>query len=128
MLQDLLDLTHFVTRLKLAPDAGAGDPLEEGERERARPLAATLSMPVLARAWQMLLKGLEEVQAAPAPAQAAAMVLIRLAYVADLPVPADLVRAVMCRMPGTAVPSFSRVLQRRRAAPSPSPPSGRGSG
>src|SRR5207302_2044080 len=105
VLQDLLDLVHFVTRLKLAPEAGAGDPLEEGERERARPLAAALSMPVLARAWQMLLKGLEEVQAAPAPAQAAAMVLVRLAYVADLPVPADLVRALTTGEPQTITPS-----------------------
>jgi DNA polymerase-3 subunit gamma/tau len=94
VLQDLLEASHFLTRLKLAPAAGAGDPLEEGERERARPLAAALAMPVLARAWQMLLKGLEEVQAAPSPAQAAAMVLVRLAYVADLPAPADLVRAL----------------------------------
>jgi DNA polymerase III subunit gamma/tau len=94
VLQDLLELSHFVTRLKLAPEAGAGDPLEEGDRDRARPLAAALSMPVLARVWQMLLKGLEEVQTAPAPAQAAAMVLVRLAYVADLPVPADLVRTL----------------------------------
>jgi DNA polymerase-3 subunit gamma/tau len=94
VLQDLLDLTHVLTRLKLAPEAGAGDPLEEGERERARPIAAALALPLLARAWQMLLKGLEEVQAAPSPAQAAAMVLVRLAYVADLPVPADLVRAL----------------------------------
>src|SRR5438094_6591064 len=94
VMQDLLDLTHFVTRLKLAPEAGSGDPLEEGDRERARPLAAALSMPVLTRAWQMLLKGIEEVQNAPMPAQAAEMVLIRLAYVADLPVPADLVRAL----------------------------------
>jgi DNA polymerase-3 subunit gamma/tau len=94
VLQDLLDLTHFLTRLKLAPEAGAGDPIEAGERERARPLASALAMPVLARAWQMLLKGLEEVQAAPSPAQAAAMVLVRLAYAADLPAPADLVRAL----------------------------------
>ncbi len=101
VLQDLLELSHFVTRLKLAPEAGIGDPLEEGERERARPLAAALSMPVLARAWQMLLKGLEEVQAAPAPAQAAAMVLVRLAYVADLPVPADLVRALRAGEPAS---------------------------
>jgi DNA polymerase-3 subunit gamma/tau len=94
VLQDLLELTHFATRLKLAPEAGAGDPLEEGERERARPLADKLSMPVLARAWQMLLKGIEEVQTAPSPAQATSMVLVRLAYVAELPVPADLVRAL----------------------------------
>ena len=65
VLQDLLDLSHFLTRLKLAPEAGAGDPIAEGDRERARPLAEKLSMPVLARAWQMLLKGLGEVQAAP---------------------------------------------------------------
>src|SRR5712691_6024620 len=105
VLQDLLDLSHFLTRLKLAPEAGAGDPLEAGERERARPLAAALALPVLARAWQMLLKGLEEVQAAPAPAQAAAMVLVRLAYVADLPVPADLVRTLTAREPASAPPA-----------------------
>ncbi|MGC2522469.1 MAG: DNA polymerase III subunit gamma/tau, partial [Stellaceae bacterium] len=85
VLQELLDLAHFLTRLKLAPDTGVGDPIAEGDRERARPLADKLSMPVLARAWQMLLKGLGEVQEAPSPIQAAEMVLVRLAYVADLP-------------------------------------------
>jgi DNA polymerase-3 subunit gamma/tau len=94
VLQDLLDLSHFLTRLKLAPEAGVGDPIVEGDRERARPLAEKLAMPVLARAWQMLLKGLEEVQVAPSPLQAAEMLLVRLAYVADLPAPADLVRSV----------------------------------
>ncbi len=94
VMQDLLDLGHFLTRLKLAPDAGLGDPILEGERERARPLAERLSMPALARVWQMLLKGLAEVQAAPSPIQAAEMVLVRLAYVADLPAPAELVRAL----------------------------------
>ena len=94
VLQDLLDLSHFLTRLKLAPEAGAGDPITEGDRERAAPLAEQLTMPVLARTWQMLLKGLEEVQAAPSPIQAAEMVLVRLAYVADLPAPAELVRSI----------------------------------
>jgi DNA polymerase-3 subunit gamma/tau len=116
VLQDLLELSHFVTRLKLAPEAGIGDPLEEGERERARPLAAALSMPVLARVWQMLLKGLEEVQAAPSPAQAAQMVLVRLAYVADLPAPADLVRA-LSGGPPSSQPSVERTL-----GVSPAPP------
>src|SRR5436305_15063755 len=109
VMQDLLDLTHFVTRLKLAPEAGSGDPLEEGDRERARPLAAALSMPVLTRAWQMLLKGIEEVQTAPLPGQAAERVLIRLAYVADLPVPAALVRTLSdgAGAPTNAVPASS---------------------
>jgi len=94
VLQDLLDLSHFLTRLKLAPEAGAGDPIADADRERARPLAERLTMPVLARAWQMLLKGLGEVQEAPSPIRAAEMVLVRLAYVADLPTPAELVRSV----------------------------------
>jgi len=94
VLQDLLDLSHFITRLKLAPEAGTGDPIGEGDRARALPLAEKLAIPVLARAWQMLLKGLEEVQIAPSPIQAAEMVLVRLAYVADLPAPADLVRTM----------------------------------
>ena len=94
VIQDLLDLAHFVTRLKLVPDAGSGDPMEAGDRERGRPLAAKLVMPVLARAWQMLLKGIEEVQVAPSAKQAAEMLLVRLAYIADLPVPAELVKAL----------------------------------
>ena len=94
VLQDLLDLGHFLTRLKLAPEAGAGDPIAEGDRERARPLAEKLPMPLLARLWQMLLRGLGEVQTAPSPIQAAEMILVRLAYVADLPAPAELVRLV----------------------------------
>jgi DNA polymerase III subunit gamma/tau len=114
VVQDLLDLTHFVTRLKLVPDAGAGDPMEEGDRERARPLAAKLAMPVLARAWQMLLKGIEEVQTAPSPKQAAEMLLVRLAYVADLPVPGDLVKSL-----ATGEPIATRMVP---DAPAPSRP------
>jgi DNA polymerase-3 subunit gamma/tau len=94
VVQDLLDLVHFLMRLKLTPNAGEGDPAVEGERGRGQPLAARLSVPVLVRAWQMLLKGLQEIQTAPSPLQAAEMVLVRLAYVADLPAPADVVKAL----------------------------------
>src|SRR4051794_25004092 len=126
VVQDLLDLTHFATRLKLAPEAGLGDPLEEGDRGRAKPLSEALSMPVLTRAWQMLLKGIEEVQQAPSPIQAAQMFLVRLAYVADLPAPADLVRQ-LAGGSGSATPSSlagERVGvrgQSAEAAPAPSP-------
>jgi DNA polymerase III subunit gamma/tau len=124
VLQDLLDLSHFLTRLKLAPEAGAGDPIAEGDRECARPLAEKAAIPVLARAWQMLLKGLEEVQAAPSPIQAAEMVLVRLAYVADLPAPAELVRSVVAptaaapgRGNGATTSSSSTVAALTTAAP-----------
>ncbi|HKF72688.1 MAG TPA: DNA polymerase III subunit gamma/tau [Stellaceae bacterium] len=103
VVQDLLDLVHFLMRLKLTPNAGEGDPAMEGERGRGQPLAAKLSVPVLVRSWQMLLKGLAETQTAPSPLQAAEMVLVRLAYVADLPAPADLVKALSG--PGAAPPA-----------------------
>jgi DNA polymerase III subunit gamma/tau len=123
ILQDLLDLSHFITRLKLAPEAGTGDPVAEGDRVRARPLAERLTMPVLARAWQMLLKGLEEVQAAPSPIQAAEMLLVRLTYVADLPAPADLVRSVTAAPSPSGGPAGSRgngaVIASNAAAASP---------
>ncbi|HVG82510.1 MAG TPA: DNA polymerase III subunit gamma/tau [Methylomirabilota bacterium] len=108
VLQDLLELTHWVTRVKLAPSAAADPTVPEAERVRGQALAERLSMPVLARAWQMLLKGLTETQTAPHPGQSAEMVLVRLAYAADLPSPADLVRKA-----GTAAPSG--------AAPAPAP-------
>src|SRR5271163_5317306 len=116
VLQDLLELGHFLTRLKLAPEAGIGDPIAEGDRERARPLAEKLTMPALARLWQMLLKGLDEVQTAPSPIQAAAMVLVRLAYVADQPAPAELVRLLQDGAAG--VDRASAPPPARAAAPS----------
>ncbi len=94
VLQDLLELTHWLTRLKVAPD-GANDPaLAETERTRGVVMAETLPLPALTRAWQMLLKGLSETRIAPMPLQAAEMVLVRLAYAADLPSPADAVKAL----------------------------------
>jgi DNA polymerase-3 subunit gamma/tau len=102
--------------------------MAEGDRERARPLAAQLPMPVLARAWQMLLKGIEEVQTAPTSKAAAEMVLVRLAYVADLPLPAELVKsvtggeAIAARaVPNVPVPPRPpAVMPPPTAAPSPS--------
>ncbi len=119
LLQDLLELGHFLTRLKLASEAGIGDPIAEGDRERARPLAEKLTLPALARVWQMLLKGLEEVQTAPSPIQAAEMVLVRLAYVADLPAPAELVRAltVPSGLPAPEAPTAVRASGAQSSPP-----------
>jgi DNA polymerase III subunit gamma/tau len=97
VLQDLLDVTHFVTRLKLerTTEATTAQPLADGQDlERGRALAAKLGLAALARTWQMLLKGLPEVQMAPHPLKAAEMVLIRLVFVTDLPPPAELIKAL----------------------------------
>jgi DNA polymerase-3 subunit gamma/tau len=107
VLQDLLDLTHWLTRCKLTPDVLQQPAVPEAERKRGGALAKDLSLPVLARAWQMLLKGLSEAQYAPQPLAAVEMALIRLMHVADLPTPGDLVRQLSGQGPA--------------AAPSPSP-------
>ena len=92
LLQDLLELVYTVTRLKSVPSLRESQDLPEAERTRGAALADQLSVPVLARAWQMLLKGVGEVETAPDRRAAAEMVLIRLCHVSDLPPPGDLVR------------------------------------
>lgn len=92
VIQDLLDVTHWLTRAKLVPDLADRATTPELERTRGREMSATLGLPALARAWQMLMKGLSEVREAPAPIQAAEMVLIRLIHAADMPPPGDLAR------------------------------------
>ncbi len=93
VLSDLAGFTHLVTRLKLVPEAAAADPtLSEVERTRGAAFAERLSVRALSRAWQILLKALPEVQAAPRPLAAAEMALVRLAYAADLPTPDEALR------------------------------------
>jgi DNA polymerase III subunit gamma/tau len=92
VIADLADAVHAVTLVKVAGKESADPAASEAERTHAASLAERLPMPALARAWQMLLKGHEEVRESPRPHAAADMVLVRLAYAADLPSPADLAR------------------------------------
>ncbi|MDE2472745.1 MAG: DNA polymerase III subunit gamma/tau [Bradyrhizobium sp.] len=92
VLSDLAEFVNFVTRVKIVPATADNVAFGETERLRARDFAAKLSMRVLSRMWQMLLKGIAEVQAATRPAAAAEMVLVRIAYVADMPTPDEAIR------------------------------------
>jgi DNA polymerase-3 subunit gamma/tau len=95
VMQDLLEITHFLTRMKVAPASQGFFDGGSAEAKRAGELAAKLPVAALTRAWQMLLKGLFEVRDATRPILACEMALIRLAYAADLP-PADkLVRDIL---------------------------------
>jgi len=94
VLGDLAEFTHFVTRVKVVPALADDVSLTEAERSRGRGFATKLSMRVLARTWQMLLKGITEVEAAGRPIDAAEMVLVRIAYAADLPTPDEVVRSL----------------------------------
>jgi DNA polymerase III subunit gamma/tau len=105
VLSDLAEFVNFVTRVKIVPATADNVAFGETERLRARDFAAKLSMRVLSRMWQMLLKGISEAQAATRPAAAAEMVLVRIAYVADMPTPDEAVR--MLELNGGASPAGS---------------------
>ena len=102
VVQDLLETTHFLTRLKVAPGAEGFFDGGSSEAKRAAEMAGKLSVPSLTRAWQLLLKGLFEVRDSVRPIQTAEMALIRLAYAADLPPTDKLVRDVMDGAPAPA--------------------------
>jgi DNA polymerase-3 subunit gamma/tau len=102
VLQDMLELTHWLTRLKLTPDQADSAAVAETERVRGADMAKRLSMAALTRCWSMLLKGLAETRAAPSPLQAAEMVLVRLMFAADLPSPAEAIENLRGNPPPSA--------------------------
>ena len=116
VLSDLAEFVNFVTRVKYVPATADNVAFGETERVRARDFAAKISMRVLSRMFQMLLKGITEVQAATRPAAAAEMVLVRIAYVADMPTPDEAIR--MIEQNGGASPAITANAA-PRAAPAP---------
>jgi DNA polymerase III subunit gamma/tau len=92
IVSDLAEFVHTVTRFKLSPGAMDDAGLTEIEKNRGRDFARDLTIRSLTRAWQILTKGLQEVQLAPRPIVAAEMLLVRLAYASDLPTPDEALR------------------------------------
>lgn len=105
VINDLLEVAHWLTRLKVTPDTGIDTLVSEAEKELGGKMATELSMPHLTRAWQMLMKGLGEVRVAPSAIAAAEMVLIRMAYASGLPNPADLVKKLQNAPAGAQAPA-----------------------
>ena len=92
VLRDLAEVTHWVSMVKLAPEAADDPTVGPDERARGLDFAGRLGMRPLSRMWQMLLKALEEAATAPNAMMAAEMAIIRLTHVAELPSPEELVR------------------------------------
>jgi DNA polymerase-3 subunit gamma/tau len=93
IVQDALEVSHLITRVKVSPAALADFSLSEHDRKAAQSMAERVSMAVLARLWQMMLKGISEVRIAPSPLAALEMLLVRVAYAAQLPTPAEVIRS-----------------------------------
>ena len=93
VLQDMLDLIHLLTKLRAVPKLeDINQVLSGNQLDRARNMATKVSMPSLNKAWQIMLKGLDEIAHAPNAQNTAEMIIIRLAYAANLPDPSDLVK------------------------------------
>ncbi|MFA8443388.1 DNA polymerase III subunit gamma/tau [Yoonia sp.] len=99
VLRDLAEVCHWISVIKITPEAAEDPTIGPDERSRGRAIAAELPMRVMSRMWQMLLKALEEVAMAPNAMMAAEMAVIRLTHVADLPSPEELVRKLQDATP-----------------------------
>lgn len=118
LIADLAEIVHAATRAKVMPDHPS-DVLTGDNQARLTEMAKDLSVKVLSRAWQMLLKGLDELSRAPKPLIAAEMILVRLCYVADLPTPDEAFKAL--GQGGDSAPSTTTAAR-------PSMPSGNDGG
>jgi DNA polymerase-3 subunit gamma/tau len=116
VVQDLLELVHWLTRVKVSPETARDPGLAETERTRGRAMAEGLSVAVLSRAWQMLLKALGEARSAPLPLQAVEMALIRLAYAADLPTPGEALKTLSS---GGTIPAPAKAPAPSGSGPGP---------
>ena len=105
IMRDLAEITHWISVVKITPDAADDPTVSPDERTRGATLSEQLAMRVLTRMWQMSLKALDEVAQAPNSMMAAEMAIIRLTHVADLPSPEELVKKLQNSSPPPAPPS-----------------------
>jgi DNA polymerase-3 subunit gamma/tau len=122
VLGDLADVTHFLTRRKLAGVSAEDYKLASNDRERATAMAEKLTLESLSRIWQMLLKGLEEARFAPDPYQAAEMILVRITHAQTLPTMQELARVLENQTPApTPAPAAVAVAAPVSSSPAPAP-------
>lgn len=127
VIQDMLELTHQLTKHRALPQSLNDAALPKGQQERLATLSDSVSMPTLGRTWQILLKGLGEVNMAPNPQKAAEMIVIRLLYAADLPDPAELVKKLKNQPKGTSAggaPAPTMLASQASQAPQPTATAG----
>ena len=120
VLRDLAEITHWVSVVKITPEAAEDPTISPDERTRGLHMAEALPMRVLTRLWQMLLKALDEVASAPNAMMAAEMAVIRLTHVADLPSPEELVKKLQGMTPA-APPAVGAPASGPAQTPSASP-------
>lgn len=94
ILQDLVNITHMIAKAKIIPSSADEISLSENEKDLCKRLAPEISIAILSKVWQMLIKGISELAIAPVQIDALEMILIRIAYSANLPTPYELLNDV----------------------------------
>ncbi len=115
----MAEVTHWVSLIKIAPEAADDATAGPDARARGLDLAGRLPIRALTRMWQMLLKALEEVAGAPNAMMAAEMAVIRLTHVADLPSPEEIVRRLGSAPPTTPAERAPVAVAAPRPTPAP---------
>ena len=95
IIQDLLDVVHWLTRVHVTPEVVNEPGVSEIDKNMGMELAKELNTAELSKTWQILLKGYQEVQNHDMPNVIAEMVLIRLIYASDLPTAEELVKDLL---------------------------------
>ena len=103
IIRDLAEITHWVSVIKITPDAADDPTVSPDEKARGQSFSQSLSMRVLTRTWQLLLKALDEISSAPNSMMAAEMAIIRITHVSDLPSPGELVKKLTNSQPDNTV-------------------------
>ena len=119
--QDLIDLTYWLTRVKVVPDTANDLAVPESERTRGKDLSQKLSMTALTAAWQMLMKGLTEIRMADSPIKSLEMLVIRLAYLSDMPTPAQILDDIKKNGLAQPLPKTPNPIPTPVSAPKPDP-------
>ena len=94
VLQDLINITHDMAKIKIVPALLNSTSLSEIEKQTFTNLSASCSLAVLSKIWQMLIKGITELNLAPSAVEALEMILLRVAYSASLPTPYEILNGV----------------------------------
>jgi DNA polymerase-3 subunit gamma/tau len=117
VVQDLLEISHWLTRLKIAAEAVEESDAGPWDAARGKVLAGRMTIADLSRFWQMLLKGLDDLRIAPSPLLAADMLIVRLAFAADLPSAEALLAQLNGEAPPAPGPAPARTSPAVGAAP-----------
>lgn len=108
ILQDLINITHMIAKVKIVPEFATDESLSENEKALCAKIAPNVSIAVLSKIWQMMIKGLNEINIAPVQIDALEMILIRIAFSASLPTPSELLNDVKKNSNLSQEPVFER--------------------